>query len=204
MSCKELFFKPSNRQHSSPECDLTGHRDVCPNRNFGQCRNKRCTHANTGTWAVFWRSTLGYVHVKIVFFVEIVGDTQTRRTASNYGKRGLDRLLHHITKRACLNHSALPRRKCTLYGQQFTSHLSPSKPRYLPNLLGFLRQPVIELAHSGIVLEHVGLDSDHSFLVDLHMLAHHFAAYLGNFPFQTTHTGFASVITHNIAQRGFA
>ena len=85
------------------------------------------------------------MHVKIVFFVEIIRHTQAGRPAPDHRKCRLNGFLHNVTQRAGFNDTTLTWRQSTLYGQQFAADLGPCQTGHLSDLVGFLCQSVFEL-----------------------------------------------------------
>ncbi len=84
MGGQQFFFYAADGQHSSAQCDFTGHGHVAACRNSSERADQSGGDGDAGRRAVFGDGTFGNVHVDINVAIEIGSEIRIARCASGY------------------------------------------------------------------------------------------------------------------------
>ena len=99
---------------------------------------------------------------------------------------------------------ALARHARGFDGEQFATDFGPGQAGDLPDLVVFLGHAVGVTLHAEILFQIARSDADLALGFLQRQRGDCLAADLGDFAFHAAHAGLARVVTHDVAQRGFA
>ncbi len=200
MRRQQFFLQPADRQNLPAKGNFASHCHVRTHRDLRQGRHQGRAHAYACARAIFGGSPLWHVDMHVALLVEVCRDTQAAGPAAHYSEGGGDGFDHHVAQRTGLDQLALARHHSRLDGQQFAAYLRPRQTGHLTDLILLLSQAIAELAHAQQCFKR---RRTHGYrkLLGVGMLFDHLAADFGNLAFEPTHTGFASVVANNVANR---
>ncbi|MNQ57142.1 hypothetical protein D3C85_712880 [compost metagenome] len=211
MSRQEFFLQAADWQHFAAQRNFARHGDIGAHGDARQGRHHGRGDRDTRGRTVLGSRAFRHVDVHIVLFEDAVGKAQTASARTHNGAGRFNRFLHHIAERTRALDDALARHVRDFDRQQVAADFRPRQTSHLTGLVFLFGHAEGVAAHAQVVAQVVARDVDRLDLEDLALglgavilgqqLLDDLAADLAHFAFERTHTGFAGVIAHDIAQR---
>src|SRR5687767_9073408 len=127
--CHRFLLEPANRQHSSAERDLAGHRDIAAHGYAGEGADHRRGDGDSGRGPVLRRCTGWHVDVDVARAVEIGLDAKGPRAGPRIRQRRACRLLHHVSEGARELHLAASAHDAHLDLEHLAAYLGVGETR---------------------------------------------------------------------------